>query len=173
MAEIVKTKPAPHYEALMEKDALLLSEEIGPQQLMIPNDPDPVGTRLTRMTDRIEKKDLARFKGGIQSQKESIENQIAQMTDQIGRLEALGVHTLGAVLAAILQESSRVAPSEAAHKRFERKVCNSVKQTYQQYQSYQQLKFQHQQLEQNLERATEHLRLITETISKYGKKTIR
>ena len=172
MAEIVKTKPTPHYEAQMDKDALLLTEEVGPQQLMVPNDPDPVGTRLTRMTDRIEKHDLARFKAGIKAQKDSIENQMAQMKAQIEALVAIGVPEFGAVIDSILLESKRVAPSDAAHKRLERKVFNQIKQSYQQYQNYQQLKFSLGQLEQNLERATEHLRLITDTLAKDGKKTL-
>lgn len=182
MADIVNEAPKENRTAVKVGKTVEITEEIGPQQLMMPGDANPIGTRTSKTIDTVKIVDVERFLDGIRSTRDNLKNQIVGLKQQETALSALGVQECGPILADILTEARKLADTDKGWQKFQRKMFkpigggkgkgqpkqNVIVGTLNQWQKYKQIVVQIENIEKQLVRAEEHLDVIEGAIAGNG-----
>ena len=182
MADIVDEAPKEKRTAKKVGKAIHITEEIGPQQLMMPGDANPIGTRISKTIDIVKLVEVERFLNGIRSTRDNLKNQIVGLKQQEKALSDLGAQECGPILADILTEARKLANTDKAWQKFQRKMFkpigggnakgqpkqNVIVGTLNQWQKYKQIVVQIENIEKQLVRAEEHLDVIESVIAGNG-----
>ena len=174
MPDIVDEAPKEKRTAKKGGKTIVVKIVLGPQQLLMAGDSNPIGKRTTLTTDIVNMVDVDRFMDGIRSTRDNLKNQIVNMDNQIESLEKLGANECGPLLASLLTEARNLAKDDKAWTKFQRKLfkqvgsgkgknqqtTNVIQGTLNQWQKYKQLTVQRENVGKNLESSEEYLDIL-------------
>jgi len=171
MTTVIENKPNAKLSATLKNNELQMTNEVGPQQLLMPDDKDPVGTRKTTIVDIVTKDDIPRFRAGIAKQLDSLQGQKVSIEEKMKSFEAQGVLQLGPKMDALVQASEKMKDDkkgknpEKAHDKFMRVFTQTCGPLFNAWRQYNQLAFQLNQVKANISQAESHLNLIDQAIA--------
>jgi len=158
MTDIVEHRPEHRYDAYIEGGTLVLVDEIGPQQIMTPEQ-KPIGQRTTIIHDRVDLKDSEAFLEVVKKQVDELGHACVRTREQLKALENQGALELGPRLDDIIALGQKLSPGKAGMDKLERALKKLGPQATQ-WGGYKQASFNHEQFKDQHARASLQLQLI-------------
>jgi len=158
MVELVDKRPEHRYDAYIEGEHLVTVDEMGPQQLVSP-DQKPIGQRTTIIHDRVDMADSNEFVTMVAKQVEQLNHARVKAAEQMEALKNIGAPEIGPRLDALLELGQKLSPGKAGMDKLER-LLKRIGPQLTQWANYKQASFNHDQLTDQHKRASEQLKLI-------------